>query len=114
FVVTKLMYPEPHIPTLQLSLTRDLNPSRLFEIGRALAPLRNQGVLLLGSGYSYHNMRGFFAAMGGDPTPTEDSLHFDNWLAETLLAPPEERHTRLVEWEKAPRARACHPREEHL
>jgi aromatic ring-opening dioxygenase catalytic subunit (LigB family) len=114
FVVTKLMAPEADIPTIQLSLTRDLDPARLFQVGQALAPLRDQGVLILGSGYSYHNMRGFFASMGGDTRPTEDSKHFDAWLAETLLASPSERRTRLVEWESAPRARACHPREEHL
>lgn len=114
FVVTKLMYPEADVPTFQLSLTSDLNPRRLFEIGRALAPLRSDGVLILGSGFSYHNMRGFFRAQAGDPAPVDDSRHFDEWLAETLLASPSERETRLIEWEKAPRARACHPREEHL
>lgn len=114
FVVTKLMAPDANIPTIQLSLTRDLDPARLFEIGQALAPLRDQGVLILGSGYSYHNMRGFFAAMSGDTSHGEDSKYFDAWLAETLTAAPSERRTRLVEWEKAPRARACHPREEHL
>ncbi len=114
FVVTKLMYPDADIPTLQLSLTRDLNPARLFEIGQALAPLRDQGVLLLGSGYSYHNMRGFFSALRGDPGPSRDAQAFDTWLAETLSLEPSQRQTRLMEWEKAPAARACHPREEHL
>lgn len=114
FVVTKLMYPDPKIPTFQLSLTQDLNPKRLFEIGQALAPLRDEGVLILGSGFSYHNMRGFMRSMRGDPQPAEDARIFDAWLHETLLLPPSERHTRLIEWEKAPRARECHPREEHL
>lgn len=114
FVATKLMYPSAEVPTIQLSLTRDLDPKRLFEIGRALSPLRDQGVLILGSGYSYHNMRGFFSAMAGDTRPTEDSKAFDLWLAETLQMSPSQRQTRLLEWEKAPRARACHPREEHL
>lgn len=114
FVVTKLMAPEADIPTIQLSLTRDLDPARLFAIGQALAPLRDQGVLILGSGYSYHNMRGFFASMSGDPRPGEDAKHFDAWLSETLSLAPSERTTRLLAWESAPRARACHPREEHL
>ncbi len=114
FVVTKLMYPEANVPTIQLSLTRDLDPARLFQIGRALTPLRDQGVLILGSGYSYHNMRGFFAAMRGDTRPGEDSKQFDDWLGETLQLSPSARQTRLIEWEKAPQARACHPREEHL
>lgn len=114
FVVTKLMDPQAQIPTLQLSLTSDLDPARLLKIGQALAPLREQGVLILGSGYSYHNMRGFFAARRGDPQPTEDSRYFDEWLAESLSLEPNERQARLIQWSKAPRARACHPREEHL
>jgi aromatic ring-opening dioxygenase catalytic subunit (LigB family) len=114
FVVTKLMYPDADIPTLQLSLTSDLDPKRLLDIGRALAPLRNEGVLILGSGFSYHNMRGFMRAQRGDPGPIEDSKLFDDWLYETLDRPPSERETRLIEWAKAPRARECHPREEHL
>lgn len=114
FVVTKLMFPDADIPTFQLSLTTDLNARRLVELGQALAPLRQEGVLILGSGYSYHNMRGFFRAMRGDPGPGEDSKYFDGWLAESLSLSPNERVQRLVEWEKAPRARACHPREEHL
>lgn len=114
FVVTKLMYPEALIPTLQLSLTADLDPRRLWEVGRALAPLRDEGVLLLGSGFSYHNMRGFMQLMRGDPQPAEHAHAFDEWLHETLLLAPSERHTRLIEWERAPSSRACHPREEHL
>lgn len=114
FVVTKLMYPGADIPTLQLSLTSDLDPKRLLDIGRALAPLRNEGVLILGSGFSYHNMRGFMRSQRGDPGPIEDSKLFDDWLYETLDRPPSERETRLIEWTKAPRARECHPREEHL
>lgn len=114
FVVTKLMDPQAQIPTLQLSLTSDLDPLRLLNIGRALEPLRDQGVLILGSGYSYHNMRGFFAAMRGDRQPTEDSRYFDEWLAESLSLEPDERQQRLLDWTNAPRARACHPREEHL
>jgi aromatic ring-opening dioxygenase catalytic subunit (LigB family) len=114
FVVTKLMIPKADIPTIQLSLTRDLDPRRLFEIGIALAPLRDEGVLILGSGYSYHNMRGFFAAMANQPGPAEDARAFDGWLAEALLLPPSKRAARILQWEKAPAARACHPREEHL
>ncbi len=114
FVVTKLMYPNADVPTFQLSLTSDLDPSRLLEVGRALAPLRDEGVLILGSGYSYHNMRGFFSALRGDPQPLEDARRFDGWLAEALLLPSDERVARLLAWERAPAARACHPREEHL
>ena len=114
FVVTKLMYPEAEIPTLQLSLTSDLDPKRLYKIGQALSPLREAGVLILGSGYSYHNMRGFFSALRGDPRPREDARYFDAWLSEALTLPPDQRTRELFQWQSAPRARACHPREEHL
>lgn len=114
FVVTKLMYPDANLPTFQLSLTRDLDAARLFELGRALAPLRSQGVLILGSGSSYHNLPAFGQALRGARGPIEDSARFHDWLAEAVLADPSTRHRRLVEWHEAPRARACHPREEHL
>jgi len=114
-VVTKLMYPgEPYPPTLQLSLTDDLDAARALRIGRALAPLRDRGVLILGSGFSYHNMRGFGAAMRGSPEPANASRTFDAWLAETVSLEAAARDTRLAEWAQAPSARACHPREEHL
>lgn len=115
FVVTKLMYPdEPFIPTLQLSLTADLDPRRMLAVGRALAPLRERGVLILGSGFSYHNMSAFRASASGDPAPREASQAFDEWLAETVSLEASARESRLAEWVRAPSARACHPREEHL
>lgn len=114
FVVTKLMYPAPTIPTFQLSLTSDLDPRRHLAIGRALAPLRDRGVFILGSGFSYHNLRAFRQAMAGRPGPREHSRAFDEWLAETVTLEPSARETRLVEWASAPSARDCHPREEHL
>lgn len=114
FVVTKLMMPAADIPTLQLSLTRDLSAARMFEVGAALAPLRDKGVFILGSGFSYHNMRGFFSVLRGETAPARDAALFDAWLAETLKSPSPTRRARLLDWEKAPLARACHPREEHL
>ena len=53
-------------------------------------------------------------AMRGGPGPLEESLAFDGWLAESMMLEASQRETRLVEWEQAPQARACHPREEHL
>lgn len=108
FIPLKLTYPEADIPTVQLSLERSLDPARHLAIGRALAPLRDEGVLLVGSGMSYHNMRGF----GG--RGRADSETFDAWLRETAEADPATRDERLTRWESAPAARAAHPREEHL
>jgi aromatic ring-opening dioxygenase catalytic subunit (LigB family) len=99
------------VPTFQLSLKEGLDPREHLAIGRALAPLRNEGVFLIGSGMSYHNMRGFF---GRVPTVRDDSLAFDEWLAESCQLEADARETRLTEWTRAPRARECHPREEHL
>lgn len=111
FVPLMLTWPAPTLPTFQLSLREGLDPAEHLAIGRALAPLRDEGVLILGSGMSYHNMGGFF---GRVPTATEDSRIFDDWLAETVTAPADAREARLADWARAPRARACHPREEHL
>lgn len=115
FVPMMLSYPEADVPTFQLSLKQGLDPREHLAMGRALAPLRDEGVFLVGSGMSYHNMRAFMQHMrGGAPTIVDDSRAFDEWLAETVALDPTRRETRLVEWEKAPAARASHPREEHL
>jgi len=113
FVPLKLAYPEADVPTLQLSLVRGLDPATHLAIGRALAPLRDDGVFIVGSGMSYHNMAGFRAAMrGGHTAPL--GADFDAWLAETIALPAAERAERLTRWADAPGARAAHPREEHL
>lgn len=114
FVPLKLTYPVADIPTLQLSLKTGLDPVEHLEMGRALEPLRDQGVFLVGSGMSYHNMRGLMAGVRGDPRPGADSRAFDQWLQETTVLDASARETRLTEWAKAPKARECHPREEHL
>lgn len=111
FVPLSLPWPEPTIPTVQLSLVRGLDPRQHLALGRALRPLRDEGVLIVGSGMSYHNMQGFF---GRVPTARADSLAFDAWLEETVKGEPAARDAVLAAWERAPRARACHPREEHL
>jgi len=107
FVPLKLVTPEADIPVVQLSLQRDLDPETHLALGRALAPLRDEGVLIVGSGMSWHNMRGF------TPAFTAKSEAFDAWLAETL-ADPAGRDEALRHWDAAPYAREAHPREEHL
>lgn len=109
FVPLKLTYPDADVPTVQLSLKRGLDPKEHLAMGRALAPLRDEGVFILGSGMSYHNMRGF-----GDPRALPAAETFDAWLRETAKLPAAERDARLAEWAKAPAARQAHPREEHL
>ena len=109
FVPLKVAFPRAQYPTVQLSLQRGLDPARHVAIGRALAPLRDEGVLILGSGMSYHNMRGF-----GDPASLRYAEQFDRWLRESVTLEPQACQQRLVDWSRAPAARACHPREEHL
>jgi aromatic ring-opening dioxygenase catalytic subunit (LigB family) len=109
FVPLKLAYPEAEVPCVQLSLQRGLDPERHLAIGRALAPLRDEGVFIIGSGMTFHNMRGF-----GKPEAKPVSEAFDGWLRETATLPASERDARLAAWATAPAARLAHPREEHL
>lgn len=109
FAPLAVMYPNANVPILQLSLKRGYDPEEHIAVGRALTPLRDEGVLILGSGLSYHNLREF------GPAAKAPSAAFDQWLQETLVtADPAERVTRLLDWEAAPAARRAHPREDHL
>jgi aromatic ring-opening dioxygenase catalytic subunit (LigB family) len=108
FVPLKLSWPQAEIPTIQLSLLASLDPESHLRIGRALAPLRDEGVLIIGSGMSYHNLRGW-----KDPYADAEG-RFDAWLRETATLDPEERDRRLSKWNEAPAAKLAHPRAEHL
>jgi len=108
FVPLKVMFPNADVPVVQLSLQRGLNPAAHLAIGRALKPLREEGVLILGSGQSYHNMRGFF---GRSEDPPADV--FDAWLRNAMLD-VDSRDDALARWEDAPGARNAHPEEDHL
>ncbi|WP_420004205.1 DODA-type extradiol aromatic ring-opening family dioxygenase [Arenibacterium sp. LLYu02] len=108
FVPLAIMYPEADVPLFQVSLQKRYDPAAHFALGRALAPLRDEGVLIIGSGLSYHNLRAFGP---GAKTPSEA---FDTWLTDTLALPPAERTTALIDWEKAPYARDCHAQEDHF
>lgn len=117
FVPMMRVDPEARTPTFQLSLIQGLDPRAHIELGRALAPLREQGVLIVGSGMSYHNLPNFMRARRSPDvarTVAEDSKRFDEWLAQTMALEPSARETRIVEWAQAPAGRASHPREEHL
>ncbi len=111
FIPLKLMFPDAEIPVVQLSLRADLDPLAHLEAGRALAPLRDEGVLIVGSGMSFHNMRGY-----GDPRFGPISDEFDRWLTSAIESEPTSRHVALQGWTQAPSARLSHPlrAEEHL
>jgi aromatic ring-opening dioxygenase catalytic subunit (LigB family) len=114
FVPLMLSYPAADIPVVQLSLLNSLDPAAHIALGNAIAPLREQGVLILGSGMSFHNMRAFFSP---SPTVKIKSDIFDHWLHQILTSETMDypgRTTHLINWTKAAEARFCHPREEHL
>ena len=111
FIPLKLMFPEADVPVVQLSLRHDLDPLAHLQAGQALTTLRDEGVLIVGSGMSFHNMRGY-----GDPRFGPISDTFDAWLTATVEADPATRAQGLAHWDQAPSARLCHPprAEEHL
>ncbi|RZI69778.1 MAG: dioxygenase [Variovorax sp.] len=103
------IYPEANVPMVQLSLKRGLDAAEHLALGRALAPLRDEDVLIIGSGLSYHNLRNF------GPQAHGVSKAFDAWLDETVVqGATGDRAAELARWADAPSARAAHPREEHL
>lgn len=109
FIPFKLIYPDAEIPIIQLSLKTGLDPAEHLRAGRALAALRSEGVLIVGSGMSFHNMRGF------TPAFTEASRRFDAWLTEAVSAPaPTLRNALLENWADAPDARVAQPHPDHL
>lgn len=110
FTVMHPMYPEADMPLVQLSLKAGYDPVEHIRVGQLLAPLREQGVAIIGSGFSFHDTRGIISGAGAQVSAT-----FDRWLDETLVkSSAEERRQRLVNWSSAPAARAAHPSEDHL
>jgi len=115
FVPLKIMFPDASIPCVQLSLVKGLDPETHIKIGKALTGLRKEKILIIGSGFSFHNLRAFFSR-STDQADTKN-LAFEDWLIDTCTndnLSTIDRETRLIEWSKAPFARYCHPREEHL
>ncbi len=114
FVPLKLMYPNADVPVVQLSLLNSLDAKKHIELGKTLGQLSDEGIMIIGSGFSFHNMNAF---MKNDSNNQSRSLEFDHWLNQILLSGDlsfKQKQEALAHWEQAPQARFCHPREEHL
>ena len=109
FVPMALMYPHAEVPVVMLSLKAGYDAAEHIRVGQALAPLRDEGVLIMGSGLTYHNMRGF-----GRSESTPVAAAFENYLNDAITADAQARNDLLVRWQQAPGARLAHPREDHL
>jgi aromatic ring-opening dioxygenase catalytic subunit (LigB family) len=110
FTLMHTIYPSADMPLVQLSLKATYDPVEHIKVGELIAPLRDAGVLIVGSGFSYHDTRGMRSGTGADA-----SAAFDGWLSDTLVnSSPTERRDRLSRWTAAPAARAAHPHEDHL
>jgi aromatic ring-opening dioxygenase catalytic subunit (LigB family) len=114
YVPLMIMYPQAEIPCVQLSLLSSLDSESHLNLGKAISEIRQENILVLGSGFSFHNLRALLSKEESRPDPRNDA--FQDWLVETVTTDmaDQERRQRLIEWERAPSARYCHPREEHL
>jgi aromatic ring-opening dioxygenase catalytic subunit (LigB family) len=109
FSMLRPIYPQADMPVVQLSIHHGYDPAVHLAVGRALAPLRDEGVLIIGSGLSFHNLRQF------GPGGALASRAFDSWLQHVLLELSAlEREQAMLGWSEAPYARHAHPREDHL
>ncbi len=109
FSMLQPMYPKADVPVVQLSLKEGYDPDLHIAVGRLLSPLRDDGVLIIGSGSSYHDLR------NRGPQAKLPSNLLDEWLQDTLVrSSPAERVRRLEHWTAAPSARRAHPQEDHL
>ncbi|MEO7774120.1 MAG: class III extradiol ring-cleavage dioxygenase [Steroidobacteraceae bacterium] len=109
FVPLGLIYPDANVPVTMVSIRSDYSPAEHLALGRALAPLREQGVLIIASGLTYHNMQGF-----RQDSSTAVAESFTGYLNAAMAQEPATRMQRLIDWESAPCARLAHPREDHL
>ena len=119
YIPLTLMLPKADVPCIQISLSKGLDAERHLLMGEALRPLLTEDIWLLGSGFSFHNMRGFDLAAGAASSSVPDTHNrsFQDWLKKICADEkifPEQQKDKLLNWELAPAARHCHPREEHL
>ncbi len=111
WVPLHLMYPNADIPVAQLSIQPAQSPAHHYDLGRALAPLRDEGVLIVASGALTHNLRAFRGQPVDAPVP-EWVQGFRTWMSEKLEAG---QHEILTEYRRqAPFAIENHPEDEHL
>lgn len=103
FIPLKVMFPQADIPVVALSLDARLDPETHRQAGAALAPLRAENVLIIGSGSSFHSRS----------RSADLAVAFDDWLREAIIDGVR-RDEALRCWARAPGARHAHPREEHL
>jgi 4,5-DOPA dioxygenase extradiol len=111
WVPLKWMYPERDVPVVQLSVQTSLGTAHHLRLGEALAPLADEGVLVIGSGHVTHNLRDWFAHHA-DPQPLDYAVQFSQWLRQRLAE--NDREAVLNYRELAPGAARAHPTEEHF
>ena len=105
------MYPDADIPVLQISMP-SLEPQVLLEVGRRLAPLRDEGVLIIGSGFMTHNLRLARFGFGESLPPPSWSTEFDAWANESV---GQREIDQLLDFEhRAPAAHLAHPTTDHF
>jgi aromatic ring-opening dioxygenase catalytic subunit (LigB family) len=109
FVPLKVAFPDAHVPVVPLSLDHGLDPELHLAAGRALAPLRDENILIVASGMSFHNLRAYMR-----PETREPAAAFDAWLTRAVESPEPQRTELLRYWQNAPYASFAHPRAEHL
>jgi aromatic ring-opening dioxygenase catalytic subunit (LigB family) len=109
FVPMLIADPDAGIPVVTMSIRKDYDPAAHIALGEVLVDLREQGVVIIGSGNSYHNLRSF---LDGE---SKTAATFDNWLQKAVTQPGyDDRKSALLEWASAPMARQAHPEEDHL
>jgi aromatic ring-opening dioxygenase catalytic subunit (LigB family) len=115
YIPLLLMYPDASIPCVQLSLLSSLDPEKHIQVGAALSQLAQDNILVLGSGFSFHNLKELMGGQSGELDPK--NVAFESWLMRICTSPELDESTRtqrLIDWKAAPFAHYCHPREEHL
>lgn len=110
FIPFKLVYPDADVPVVPLSLHAGMDAEMHIAAGRALAPLRDENILIVGSGMSFHNLRLLMTGQADTP----QAKAFDEWLTAAATDAPAARDQALAKWQTAPGALHAHPEAEHL